>query len=798
MIALAVWSSAIPCTAAGTLGGDEVDMRQLQDSAEPTYEIAKQWWTELPKKWTMVGWKAHTTRFNVLYDGTLVNFFSFDRGRGDPRAIMSPIPEPFAQFTFVPAASMDQVPAFREDSRQDLGDVVQGWDDCNMPVLWTEWAWGGYTLHEEVFAHVPGGQELKRGDEPLFAWVRLSVHKASSGLPLEKTVGFGVRINNFSVNISMELKHNLNTFGVKPKYARELKAESDSYTVGQAFRILEPDGRVRIAAAPGADCKATFRSNAPSANDSTIHFQLDPKPGAHVDLLVPMLPTDRKIYDEELALGYDGALSQAEAFWSKSPATAATFDVPEEPINQAIRRNLQFDQITAAKRPATGKTYVVSGALGYGIATWATPVSMAMAGFLDPMGYNSLVATYLEVFKDVQGQVMPPSDSFKQHEGYLGAPPETAIVNWLPDHGAILWVMARHGLLTDDAKYIKQYTPVIIKACEWIRDARTIEGHGGVGGVMPPAGASDDESRVQSCWTDGWIYKGLTAAVEFLRQTHNPRAAEFEAEARDYKAAFAKAFRAKALTMPTWVDDNGQERRVVPFALSKEQDWQFRHLFYLDTGPMHLVFAGLMDADDPLMKDALAWFREGPPTKLYRPFGDLNHVPSLRHEVSSWEVCYSWNIFHSWQLGDRQHFLEGMYSQFAGGMSQQTYTVCESRGGITSNILWIPVVYHARLAVIDDQIERDELHLLRLCPLAWLRADRESKFQNMPTVFGPVSLRAKLGASGAELQVSFEGKFRRKPARVVLHVPPVHGLKKISINGKPVHWDGKAESVVIP
>ena len=770
--------------------------RTLQN-AEPNLETAKLLWTELPKKWTAVGWKEHITRFNVLFDGTIVNFFSYDKGAQNPVPIRPPIPEPWAQFAFYPGASSDCVPAWREDSSQDLGDVLQGWNDSDTPVLWSEWAWGGYLLRQQIFAHVPGGQELNRGDEPLFAWVRLSVHYAADGIPLEKDPGFGVRINNYAYTCGMELRHNLNSFGAKPKYARELKAESESYTAGEAYRILEPDGRVRIAVAPGADSRAAFNANKPSDKDSVLHVHLPPRQGAYVDLLIPMLPTDGATFDKELALGYDGAFNEAEAFWSRTPASAATFDVPEDGINQAIRRNLQHDQITAEKEIESGDTYVITGALGYGIATWATPVSIAMAGFLDPMGYHDLVAKYLKVFKDAQGTVKPPGDYFKHNKGYLGAPTKVAIVNWLPDHGAILWAIAQHGLLTADPDFVREYTPVVIDACEWIRDARQAGGHGGVLGVMPPAGASDDESRVQSCWTDGWIYKGLNTAVQFLKMTNHPRAAEFEAEANDYKATFVKAFRAKASGLPTWTDDAGWKRQLVPFAFSKEMEWQFRHLFYLDTGPMHLVFAGLMDAEDPLMKDAVDWFRIGPPSKMYRPYGNLAHVPSLIHEISSWEGCYSWNIFHTWQLGDRDRFLQGMYSLFAGVLSQQTYTVCESRGGMTSNIMWVPVVLHARMAVIDDQIKANELHLLRLCPLAWLTTDRESRFDNMPTIYGPVSLRVKLDASGKTLNVSFSGKLRDRPGKIVLHIPPVPGLKGVSLNGKTLKWDGKSKSLLI-
>ena len=691
---------------------------------EPNMEIAKTWWADMEKKWTVVGWPGHRTRFNVLYDGTLVNYFAFHHHATATKGSRPDIPEPYAQFAFIPAGSIGEVPAPAYNIAQDYGDVVQGWADSETPVLWSEWAWHGYLLRSQVFAHVPGGKELTRSDEPLFAWVRLSVHYAAQGLPLEQNPGFGIRINTFAVNASMEVKHNLNSINAKPKYPRELAAD-DAVPLQKGDRplgrgglyVLEPDRRVRMALAPGSAVKAEFKAGAPTADDSILYVQLPPKQGAYVDLLIPMLPTDRETFDKELALGYDSAFKEAEAFWSKKPATAAKFDVPEDYINQAIRRNLQISRITSEKYPDVG-TYVMTGGFWYGIACWGTPVCTAIARFLDPLGYHSVAAEYLKPFKDAQGRVIPPGDGLKQHPGYLGVPPETAIINWLPDHGAILWTMAEHGLLTGDPKFIEEYTPVIVKACEWIRDARRTKVEGAVPGIMPPAGASDDESHIQNCWTDGWIYKGLTSAVEFLRMTGHPRAAEFEAEAKDYKATFVKAFRAKAATTPTWTDDAGKVRHMVPFSLSKEQDWQWRFLFYLDTGPMFQVFAGLMDADDPLMKDCIAWYREGPPSKMYRPYGDLTHVPSLRYEMSSWECCYSWNLYHNWQLGDREHFLEGLYSQFTGAMSQQTYTVCESRGGMTSGIFWIPAFQIARLAVIDDEIAENELHLLRLCPLA--------------------------------------------------------------------------------
>jgi hypothetical protein len=172
-------------------------------------------------------------------------------------------------------------------------------------------------------------------------------------------------------------------------------------------------------------------------------------------------------------------------------------------------------------------------------------------------------------------------------------------------------------------------------------------------------------------------------------------------------------------------------------------------------------------------------------------------VPCLHHELSSCEPCYSWNFFHSWQLGDRLKFLEGMYSLFAGAYSRQTYSGCETRHGITAICPASPTPYLARLAVIDDQIKEGELHLLRLAPLAWLRTDATATFENMPTEFGPVSLTAKLAPDGKELRVTFADRFRITPTRIMLHVPPVEGLKRITLNGWPLKWDGRQSCVPI-
>jgi hypothetical protein len=158
--------------------------------------------------------------------------------------------------------------------------------------------------------------------------------------------------------------------------------------------------------------------------------------------------------------------------------------------------------------------------------------------------------------------------------------------------------------------------------------------------------------------------------------------------------------------------------------------------------------------------------------------------PVLVHEMSSWEPCYSWNVINSWRTGDRQKFLEGMYSLFTGALSPQTFIAGEVRNGMYGDLGTPPLVtWCMRQAVIDDQLKDGEIHLLRLCPLAWIKSDEETVFNNMPTMNGPVDLRFKLSDDEKSLDVSFNPRWRIAPKKVILHIPPVKGLTGVVVNG---------------
>ncbi len=736
-------------------------------AAEPNADIAAGWWPDMENTWVPIGWKDHPLRFNVLYNGTLI-----------AQPVRYPARGQGMQLTFLPSRAGEPPVSTTTQPYQlrsrDEGVGEQGWTDQPAPVLWTR-LWGdGGILSQEVFAHLRGGGRVQTGAEPLFAWVRLSVENAPPGGAFAM-----IRINAPHIQTEMDRHKNLTILPAKSAYPHPLRLEAT--TARPAHLLLDDRGRVRVAVISERPATVAFIDPRPARPDAYLALG-PPVVRGHNALLHPLVPAPRETAEAELALGRDAALGEADRFWAVVPETASRVDTPEPLVNNAIRHAPRFAEVIAERHPETGRYALLSGSWHYE-KLWATPTSMTITMILDGLGHHPAAEKYLEIFRQEQGTITPPGKAYRKHPGYFATPRTFTSIDWLTDHGAILYAATRHALVTDDPRFIERWTEPILRACEFIRDFRASTGHGGVPGILPAAVPTDTGVQEQSVWTDGWNYKGLVTAVRLLKRINHPRADEFAREAADYRTSFLRAIRAAMPQMPEWADANGRRERFVPTALPQGGDVKFP--CSLDTGPLFLVYGELMHADDELMRSALRYFREGPNTRTYDLQGAWHQPVCLHHEMSSCEPCYSWNVFHAWQTGDRTRFLEGMYSLFAGALSRRTFVGCEHRGGVSGTLFSVPLpIECARLAVIDDQIEPGRLHLLRLVPLAWLRADRPTKFERIPTEFGPVTLRFRLENDGRRLCVDFQPQFRNKPVAVVLHVPPSDALREVSVHGK--------------
>jgi hypothetical protein len=782
------WYRQAPLLAVVAVGGwGCAPMRgpEFGGASEPNVEIASEWWGPLTNAYTPVGWKDHLFRFNVFYSGMIM---ANPQPESDIKAL-DPWAGLGAQIGIMPSEHGLDPERWRGGTYQMTTDNGRRWGhqgllDHPTPVIWTEWRQSfrsalGYTLRQEVFAHVPGGEQVETGTEPLFAWIRMSIPEVNP-LMQPEPCHILVRINKPHWFPEMYEGRNCALRRTDAMYPRELTLEKIGETDQPGALVTEPDGKVRIGVVPGRATEITMKYPAGSdLQDYHLLVVIPAQKGAYVDLLLPMLPEKREVFLQEMNLGRDLALAECDTYWSDEPDTVATIGTPEPYVNELIRRNAQYGRIIAQKMPDDGHFTNLTGSMIYA-RVWATPTTMFDTMLLDTLGYHEAVDRYLEIYRATQGSITPPGPSYERHPGYLATPPSLYSRDWLSDHGAILHAVCYHALLTDDAGFIERWHEPILRACEFIQQARAQTNHDGVKGVLPPAVATDRGVPTQAVWNVGWNYRGLTSAVELLERVGDPRAAEFVREADDFKRVFVRALREETRRMPTWVDSDGEVHHVVPTSLSEGGD--FTHAFYLDTGPLFLVYAGLLDATDPLMRSTLKFFREGPNHLVFDPDGHYEQPAVLVHEISSCEPCASFNLFHSHQLADRSHFLEGMYSMLTGAHSRKTYIACESRGGITGLVSHIDI-YSARLSVVDDVIEPGELHLLRLVPKAWIRPGCPTRFDNVPTVYGPVTVRFEPDDGIRALKVEVDTRFHHPPARIVIHVPPVPGLSQAVING---------------
>lgn len=799
-------SAAVAGSGAGSTASSGAANAATSAGRELDAATVNRWWPPQRQVWTPIGWKDHLFRFNVFYNGIIA---------AEPAAVIAGKPNttPYTglgtQLDFQPPSDYGAffppetgAPYFLR--AKDLGLGEQGWHDSPTPQLWTNWRLkSGLVIRQSVFAHVPGGAPVQTATEPIYAWVRLSVeHVDPRSAPA--SIPFVVRISrrhltpegifNYRDGVPVEAKP------AQAPLRGPLRAEPVWSPGGTPVpvRILTGDGQVRLATGPvPADSTSFVETSTKLIYDLTV--TLRGQKGAHVDFLMPMLPQPRADFDAELALGYDAALAESDEYWSTHREPGARISIPERHMQELVEQNRKFVEVIAEKSPDTGHYTFLTGSFAYDVL-WATPSSMSHHMFLDPLGHHDTSLKYLELFRHNQGTVKPPGQAYGMHPGYFSTPERLRSIDWLSDHGAILTSVATNALLSGSSRpgvnqvFLDNWTEPIVRACEFIRDACASTNHAGIKGLMPPAVATDEGLETQGVWSQGWNYKGLAMAVRLLKQIEHPRVAEFE-EVRDtFRTALVNHYRALSASGPKWTHPDGRQLPVPIADYTPRPPHHFQEAFLLDTGPMFYVWAEVFPADDPLMRAAVEFFRVGPNHELWSTQSNAVSRAVLHHEISSCEPCYSWNIAHSWQLGDREKFLEGMYGLAVAGCSPQTYISNEHRHGIYGLMVTASyAIWCMRQAVVDDLLVEGELHLLRLMPLAWLKAGFETVFGDMPTMFGPISLRITI--DGGTLRVEQSGQWRSKPKKTVLHLPA--GVTHLVLNGTPVRLAAGQTQVTI-
>lgn len=688
---------------------------------------ACEFWPDQRGHWAPVGWKDHLNEFNVFYNGTV---FAGIKGTPEEQKLTCELR------VNVCAAPVKAKGCDKMLSRGQNPDGLEtaSWTKDSAPVYVIEHVFENapVKVEQRQFAHIPGGRAVKRGDEPHFLWMRFVVTDTIPMINPVKNVACCLTLQGATLAASMSAFNNVN-FNSKP-----------------ATIIARDDCRLATPA------KAEYL-------DRHLVLNLPCRVGAQVDAVFAIRPVDAATMRRELALGYDGALREANRFWKAELKTRTSIRVSEPLVQGWIDQLPRLEAMIGEKHPASGQYFLPSGSFFYE-AIWPTPTAMA-AYAMEFVGHGREVAKYIETYRQHQGTIKPPSPYLEKHPGYLATPASHTSIDWLTDHGAIMWMAANHGLFSMDARYLERWVPALVKGCEFVRDARRNQKHKGHPGILPAGIANDCSTTSQAAWNDAWTFKGLTTTVRLLERLRHRRAGEFRREAESYRGAFQRAYRDVVAKSKRWTAPDGTRVPFTPPTLAEAKGYEAAHAFHLDGGALALVFGELFPASDPVMQACLRWFREGPQHRFVRKFSSCWQVPALVNEMSTCEPCYSWNLFHSFELGDRERFAQGLYSVFAGGASRQNFVSCETREGVFGNVFSHGLALMLlRMSVLHEV--GDELHLLKMAPAALLR---DFEWKNVPTWFGEVSISGRYEAG--VLHLDYRPPTRSKPKRTVLHLP---------------------------
>ncbi|HPS56229.1 MAG TPA: hypothetical protein PLP05_11590, partial [Sedimentisphaerales bacterium] len=503
----------------------------LTAADEPTFAQAKTWWEPMQNVWTPVGWKDHMFRFNVLYNGSVL---------ASPHVILmwtKPATQKYIDkgIMLVPTLAVGDVCDVEPQgdyifTKIDGGIGNQGWNYSHQaPVLWTELKKQDFVVTQEVFPHVPGGNQVQTGIEPIFAWIKYVVKDVPQGCTDGK-IKLRIRLSSeFALRTNMIADENMLMKADRRDYHGKLEDVAFETDGEKGSDILEENKTVRLVCLPSTTAEYKLTSSKPDSKDYVLEVAFKAKKGAEAVLLLPMLSYEKDVVSAEMQVGIEKAIKESDKFWQKEMATKTVVDVPDQEINRLIRYSVLLALTASERDPDSGYYTLLTGSGSYD-TLWVTPTSYGSHMLLDQLGYYKDVEFYADVFRRTQGSQKAPGPLYEKDEGYFSAPSTMLNIPWLSDNGAVLYTVCKHGLLTNDKEFIDKWIDAIIKSCEFIKRARAATNHDAYKGLLPPGDETDEKTPMQGIWANGWNYKGLCYAVKLLKRIDHPRADEFERE----------------------------------------------------------------------------------------------------------------------------------------------------------------------------------------------------------------------------------------------------------------------------
>jgi hypothetical protein len=514
---------------------------------------------------------------------------------------------------------------------------------------------------------------------------------------------------------------------------------------------------------------------------------------AEVTLLQPLTPVKPEQIKWPLALR---SLREGfESYWDKTLRPAAAIDVPEERINDLYKAVLTqlFINADGDVMPYGSFPSVYDGNL-YGVEEGYAMMALAQSGFsADAERYMD--HTYLT--PDFLVKVPEYKKYADRHQQYRnGLQPSYAI---------------RLYKLTRNRAWIEKHLPLFTECAEWTIAQRrtTMVEENGVKplhwGLLPKWSYGGDISELQcyALYANFCCWKGLMDTAWLLDDLGDKATAErYRQEAADYRACVDRAVEGNVL--------RDQTPPFLPLQLYAKAPVgnDYDQLFI---GCLLDLMA--LEPGGQQMRYLTDWMEQDNRTFCL--------LPRFRRDVGpgGLDGLYGLGYIQSKLQQDKvNEFLLGFYAYLAFNMDHATFASRETNLIYASDLhvrsrykvpdMSDPIPCSSAVAVLllRDMLVMEapttwgeantELRLLHGTPQAWFEQGKSIRFENLPTEFGPVSVKVDAGKSA--LTATVRPPTRNPWRRLVVRVRHPEGKhwERVLVNGKP-HADVDAQRELI-
>lgn len=746
---------------------------------EPSCDLAVVEWPDQLRPIIFIGCKDHLDEFGVMWNGNLT--LHTETMIDADRRLVKERPDPSLQVSF----AVGDKPDFGNRTVDD-GSTVPSLADGFIPTTRIRIRRQGVTLLQEAFAASESGTcHVSAWNSPVFLRLRFTVEDPGTGT---SPVRLWAQLASNHIHYSMETRRNVRILPIAPPYHSKLHvAGNELRTTGNKIVMAASRPFRFYGVLPDAFQSIALRYA--QLDQNLALFELPRSQGATLDLVFPYLPANQASIETVQHSNYERSAQVLNESWKAEASRGMQVNVPEEHLNNLWRFTPALTFMTADLYP--NGDHILKTSSHHYEALWVTVAAINIFDLIQ-RGYFQEAAAYLKPFLDASRRRPVPNtgDSFDSSKGFITGPSEYLPPTWLSDNGAVLWVASEYYLISRDRAFLDRWLPTMIASVEWIARERALTKlRGGPNaGLLPPSRSSDIPTQGSFFWNDAWNYRGLSSVCKVLEATRSPHAEKWLKEQEDYRTTFQNALREQLERTIRWKDPNGHMIPSVPMRLgqmaaSGESDT------YLDTGPMFLGVAGLMDARNETMTWALKWLTEGPNANTEFPdWSNFSQPSCLRYEMSSGEPCYSWNIYLRYLRNERLHFLEGFYSLAAGAVSRKFLTGVETRDGIQDLPITNAVIdNHLRNMLVFENEAGVGIDLLRNSPSKWLEPGKEIRVKDAQTRFGPISLHIRARTNGqVEAEIYPPQREAAEWIRLHLYHPLGKPLKHAVVNSTPV------------